>query len=154
MVLDAILHHGESYDTQLPIYNACSDFFYVGQHHHPRLGAGSFKHVLENVYSHIHSNELKQVLYGKPMRTSFDYVTRLLEKQKESFGHTNPLQTLYMVGDNPDTDIKGANDAGGRWKSILTETGIYQSGDPHTAHHVRPSIANLVDYLNLQQSST
>jgi ribonucleotide monophosphatase NagD (HAD superfamily) len=31
---------------------------------------------------------------------------------------------FYMIGDNPLSDIKGANDAG--WTSLLTKTGVFK----------------------------
>jgi len=35
---------------------------------------------------------------------------------------------IFMVGDNPESDIAGANAAG--WKSFLVETGVYDPGSP------------------------
>ena len=43
-----------------------------------------------------------------------------------------------MVGDNPQTDIAGANGAGERWSSVLVRTGVFganartpPTNDPH-----------------------
>lgn len=33
---------------------------------------------------------------------------------------------IFMVGDNPQADIKGANDSGEPWHSILVRTGVFQ----------------------------
>jgi len=38
-----------------------------------------------------------------------------------------------MVGDNPESDIAGANAA--RWKSILVRTGVYDPGQGPPSHH-------------------
>ena len=38
------------------------------------------------------------------------------------------LTTIYGVGDNPLTDIRGANNAGKPWQSVLTRTGIFHGG--------------------------
>ena len=38
--------------------------------------------------------------------------------------YNNPIGNIYMVGDNPKSDIRGANQAG--WKSILVKTGVFQ----------------------------
>ena len=35
-----------------------------------------------------------------------------------------------MVGDNPESDIKGANDNG--WESVLLRTGVYKDDDYNT----------------------
>jgi len=39
----------------------------------------------------------------------------------------SPL-SVYMVGDNPESDIAGANAHG--WNSILVRTGVYRGGKP------------------------
>ena len=39
----------------------------------------------------------------------------------------SPFTDIYMVGDNPESDIKGANDNG--WQSILLRTGVFQDED-------------------------
>jgi ribonucleotide monophosphatase NagD (HAD superfamily) len=48
------------------------------------------------------------------------------------------LQKVYMIGDNPASDIKGANDfqspEGTEWESIFVETGVYKAGS--TPKHV------------------
>jgi ribonucleotide monophosphatase NagD (HAD superfamily) len=38
------------------------------------------------------------------------------------------LLNVYMVGDNPESDIAGANAYG--WKSLLVKTGVYREGKP------------------------
>ena len=35
---------------------------------------------------------------------------------------------VYMVGDNPESDIAGANAFG--WESLLVKTGVYKDGVP------------------------
>lgn len=41
-----------------------------------------------------------------------------------------PFKKIYMVGDNPESDIKGANDNG--WESVLLRTGVYKDDDYNT----------------------
>ncbi|GLD96770.1 hypothetical protein PINS_up005453 [Pythium insidiosum] len=117
---------GASAEKQhVPLYSACSDFQYVGEFHLPRYGAGAFRAVMEDLYYRTTGHHLDQTLFGKPERTSFQYAESLIDGQ-----HSN-VQRIYMVGDNPATDVKGANDAGGRWKSILTLTGMHVGPDNH-----------------------
>ena len=58
-----------------------------------------------------------------------------------------------MVGDNPRADIRGANNAGKPWQSVLLETGIFkktpeQPNDPtDPADHVFPSVKQAVDLI-------
>ncbi|KAJ0393573.1 hypothetical protein P43SY_005142 [Pythium insidiosum] len=112
----------------VPLYSACSDFQYVGEFHLPRYGAGAFRAVMEDLYYRTTGHHLDQTLFGKPERTSFQYAESLIDGQ-----HSN-VQRIYMVGDNPATDVKGANDAGGRWKSILTLTGMHVGPDNHATN--------------------
>jgi len=53
------------------------------------------------------------------------------------------LSNFYMIGDNPESDIAGANGVG--WTSILVRTGVYKDDLPtsknnndtrHPAKHV------------------
>ena len=45
-------------------------------------------------------------------------------------GGTGELRTVYMVGDNPESDIRGANEFespyGTKWESVLVKTGVYK----------------------------
>lgn len=103
----------------VPLYSACSDFQYVGEFHLPRYGAGAFRAVMEDLYFRTTGHHLEQTLFGKPEKTSFDYAETLIDGQHDA------VERIYMIGDNPQTDVKGANQAAGRWKSILTLTGMH-----------------------------
>ena len=47
-------------------------------------------------------------------------------------GEDGKIRTVYMVGDNPSSDIQGANNFtsrhGTEWKSILVESGVHVAG--------------------------
>lgn len=74
---------------------------------------------MEDLYFRTTGHHLDQTLFGKPERTSFNYAEKLIDQQHDA------VERIYMVGDNPQTDIRGANAAGGRWKSLLTLTGMH-----------------------------
>ncbi|RLN90819.1 hypothetical protein BBJ28_00011289 [Nothophytophthora sp. Chile5] len=40
-------------------------------------------------------------------------------------GSSEPLKHIYGIGDNPLSDIQGANNAGEKWTSVLVRSGIY-----------------------------
>ena len=46
-----------------------------------------------------------------------------MEKQAEELGVE--ISKFYMIGDNPDSDIDGANRRGEKWVSILVRTGVF-----------------------------
>jgi hypothetical protein len=50
------------------------------------------------------------------------YAERLLNALS---GQSEPLKHMYGIGDNPLSDIQGANNAGDEWTSVLVRTGIY-----------------------------
>ncbi|TDH68192.1 hypothetical protein CCR75_004105 [Bremia lactucae] len=140
----------------IPLYSACSDFQYVGEFHLPRYGAGAFHAVLEDLYTRTTGYQLTKTLYGKPQRSSYTYTESLLDAQ-----HPN-VTRIYMVGDNPQTDIWGANEAGGRWKSILTLTGMHPgpaNHNEHVAYQVVDDVAQALvfmknDFAKMQANET
>ncbi|KAE8981629.1 hypothetical protein PR003_g24575 [Phytophthora rubi] len=119
---------GNGERQHIPLYSACSDFQYVGEFHLPRYGAGAFHAVLEDLFTRTTGHKLKKTLFGKPQRTSFEFAETLIDAQHDD------VERIYMVGDNPKTDIRGANEAGGRWKSVLTLTGMHNGPEPHDEH--------------------
>jgi ribonucleotide monophosphatase NagD (HAD superfamily) len=110
----------------------------------PRYGAGAFRAVMEDLYFRTTGEHLDQTTFGKPEPTSFAYAESLIDKQ-----HAN-VERIYMIGDNPATDIKGANAVGGRWKSILTLTGMHpgpDNHDEHTAYQVVKDVGEALAFM-------
>ena len=77
-----------------------------------------------------------------------------VEERDEGRAHQHPdldpLRTVYMVGDNPASDIAGANKfrSGYRteWRSLLVRTGIWQEGDElaHRPTEIRGDVLEAV----------
>lgn len=82
---------------------------------------------------------MEQTFYGKPEKTSFEYVEKLIDEQHEN------VERIYMIGDNPLTDIQGANGAGGRWKSLLTLSGMHVGPGNHKEHPAYRVVADVND---------
>lgn len=62
----------------------------------------------------------------------------------------NGFKTLYMIGDNPVVDIKGAREAGRPWFSVLTRTGVFRGEGNHIefpADLVVNTVEEAVDYI-------
>lgn len=71
---------------------------------------------------------LRSRTIGKPHTLTFEYAERVLKGlQKDNKGTNRDLGKVYMVGDNPYSDIRGANGYG--WESILVKTGVYRHGE-------------------------
>jgi len=58
----------------------------------------------------------------------------LKQWRKETHGINSAPQTVYFVGDTPESDIRGTNEfdesdlSSNTWYSILVETGVYKAG--------------------------
>jgi len=115
----------ERADKQMvPVYFSTPDFEYMGECSLPRLGNGSFTFAVQATYRKLTGVPLECTVYGKPHAETYAYATETLDVMAQRVG--KHLTTIYGVGDNPLTDIRGANNAGGRWKSVLTRTGMFQ----------------------------
>ena len=110
------------------------DVIYASKYPTPRMGQGAFCAAFEGVYRRVVEvmrpdldPQLKFTYIGKPTQTTYRYAEDQLIKKGEQ-----TLKRVYMVGDNPDSDIKGANDyrseRGVEWISVLVETGVYKPG--------------------------
>ncbi|KIY71122.1 HAD-superfamily hydrolase [Cylindrobasidium torrendii FP15055 ss-10] len=99
----------------------------------PRLGQGAFKDAFQAVYKSLTGQHYPYVQYGKPTKPTYDFAREALAQQfKEIYG-SMPEETLFcMVGDNPESDIAGANNAG--WNSTLVHTGVYDPTKGSPAH--------------------
>ncbi|KAF8454786.1 HAD-like domain-containing protein, partial [Terfezia claveryi] len=118
------------------------DLLFAASHPTPRLGQGAFRAALEGTYRRVveatHPDfdpQLKYACIGKPSQETYEYAEDQLVKQlaeKEHVGAKDQLKRVYMIGDNPLSDIQGANmfksRRGVEWVSVLVETGVYKPG--------------------------
>ncbi len=84
---------------------------------------------------------------GKPFLSAFDFAKRRLER---ILNPNNPLRTIYMIGDNPESDIKGSNGAGEGWFSILVRSGCYQGKEnsrEHRAKYFCPNVKDAITFI-------
>ncbi|XP_056168920.1 uncharacterized protein YKR070W-like isoform X2 [Syzygium oleosum] len=151
---------GQSGGHQPPLYFAADDLEYQAAFPLERLGMGAFRIALESVFNRIHHHPLEYVSFGKPNPFVFDNAEMTLRQLSLSHcdvcgtddGHppSHSFSTLYMVGDNPSVDIKGARQAGHPWFSILTRTGLFKGEDNDTsfpADLVVDTVEEAVDYI-------
>lgn len=140
------VHHKE--EPAIPIIFSNNDFVWANDYPLPRFGQGAFRITVESLYRE--ANGLKNApglvltIMGKPFKLQYDFTHHVLIDwvQKLRLGNilgkqilpplgvapeSSPFDKIYMVGDNPESDIKGANDNG--WESILLRTGVYRDAD-------------------------
>lgn len=128
---------GEWQDPEQPaLFFGCDDLFWANDYPHNRLGQGAFRKALEGIWREITGQPLTCTVIGKPHSTTYAYAEGILSHWRDGniLGPREELRTVYMVGDNPESDIRGANeyrsDAGTKWESILVRSGVYRGGEP------------------------
>lgn len=103
-----------------------------------RLAQGGFRAALEGVWAAATKGkgQLNSWTCGKPTSTTYEFGEVVLEKYRRRVypkaANTCSLETVYMIGDNPESDIRGALRADKvshlNWRSVLVETGVHPKG--------------------------
>ncbi|KAK2985583.1 hypothetical protein RJ640_025016, partial [Escallonia rubra] len=135
---------GRENSYQPPLYFAHDDLAYQALFPSERLGMGAFRVGLESIFNRIHPKALEYTTFGKPnplvFRNAETALMELITSDHDlQLAHTanggNAIfRALYMIGDNPSVDIKGARQAGNPWFSILTRTGVFKGNENHAKH--------------------
>lgn len=120
-----------------------NDFVWSAGFHLPRAGQGAFQRAAHHLMLAAGSPGLvREYSFGKPHTIAYDRAERALVAQwKDTAGAAKgqPLKRVYMVGDNPASDIAGVwklktrinrlPEAGPRWRSCLVKTGVWKDAD-------------------------
>ncbi|XWS07882.1 hypothetical protein CRYUN_Cryun41cG0030600 [Craigia yunnanensis] len=151
---------GDANRNQPPLYFAADDLEYQAAFPSKRLGMGAFRIALESIFNRINPKGLEYISYGKPNPFVFKNAEAILSQlqlsscldhsENNGVPGSHPFETLYMIGDNPSVDIKGAQQTGHPWFSILTRTGVFQGKDNHAefpADLVVDTVEEAMDYI-------
>ena len=128
----------ETLDEGPPVFFSHNDIVWSASHNNTRLGMGALRLSLEAMYRAIAGKELKTTAFGKPQMGTFRFATRLLHQwRKDTHGIDAPPETVYFVGDTPESDIRGTNEfneqSDNEWYSILVRTGVFHEGTKPSA---------------------
>ena len=125
----------ESFDEGPPVFFAHNDVVWATSHDFSRIGMGALRASLEAMFKAITKKELRTIAFGKPQLGTFAFATKLLQQwRKDNYQVDSPPDTVYFVGDTPESDIRGTNEFDEsnksltQWFSILVRTGVYQEG--------------------------
>ncbi|CAG8957655.1 hypothetical protein HYFRA_00010522 [Hymenoscyphus fraxineus] len=111
--------------NQIPIYFSQGDLLCPTEHPIPRMSQGTFRIALEAIYKALTGKELERVVYGKPELATYKYADEIMTSWMETIHNEEKLpKNIYMIGDNPASDITGGNMYG--WNTCLVRTGVYQ----------------------------
>ncbi|CAL5200231.1 unnamed protein product [Lathyrus oleraceus] len=150
---------GRNVGMQPQLYFANDDLEYQTKFPSERLGMGAFRIALESIFNRTHPHSLEYTCFGKPNPSVFKNAATVLQQHVprvyEDFNdinhkNTQHFQTLYMIGDNPAVDIRGARQTGHPWFSILTRTGVFKGKENHDkfpADLVVDTVEEAVDYV-------
>lgn len=109
-----------------------------------RFGQGAFRVALSSIWQKLTSRGFEYTTFGKPEKLTYEYadsllvaeIERLKQKRREDSATSkiDPDQPpkIFMVGDNPASDIMGGNQFG--WQTILVRTGVFRDTEMHRAN--------------------
>lgn len=143
----------ETFDKGPPIYFSHNDIVWSAAHENVRLGMGALRKVVKTLFSDLtHGKELNTIAYGKPQIGTFEFAIRLLQQwRKDEYRINRALETIYFVGDNPKSDIKGTNQFNTKskdeWYSILVRTGVFKEGT-QPAYKPMATVDTVLDAVN------
>ncbi len=151
----SLADHGWQQDGQPALWISNLDLVWKTEYPVNRFGTGAFLHALEGVWAAVTEGAapLRYHALGKPSRHTYAYAhERLLhydadvpEAQRAGRRQKRrPLRRVYMVGDNPESDIRGANEFapedGTKWESILVRTGVFQPTRAEPEPRYKPTV--------------
>ena len=121
---------------QPPLYFSNADLFWSTGYHLPRFGQGAFQAAVAGVWRRLTGgHELVRRVIGKPYGETYRFAEGVLTTHRHELlrrgGRHLPatLGSVYMIGDNPESDIAGANtyesEVGTKWRSVLVRTGVW-----------------------------
>ncbi len=141
----------------IPVYASNADRVFSSTYSVPRLAQGSFVEAWQHVYKTCYPGgpDIEVTRFGKPFEVAYRYAERLLVHEARAIGalppdpaphedHAHrpfPLRRVYMIGDNPASDIEGAASRGDPWTSILVRSGVFEDDQEHPADHVVDDVA-------------
>lgn len=98
---------------------------------------GAFFLCVKTLYQTLTNSSLLYESFGKPFKPIYDYTHQVLSN------YSSNIERIYAIGDNPKSDIKGANDAGEKWISILTRTGCFREGENDLEHPAKKVVQDV-----------
>lgn len=114
--------------NRIPIYFSQGDLLCPTEHPIPRMSQGTFRISLEAIYKAVTGVELERVVYGKPELATYKYADEVMTSWMGTIHNDERLpENIYMIGDNPQSDIVGGNMYG--WNTCLVRTGVFQGGE-------------------------
>lgn len=123
---DVLVDRTDESAQRIPLISTNADMVYNNEFPYPRFTQGAFVSSFKHLYESYHGHSLQIKYFGKPYKVQYSFAEEVLRKQAAKLGQAAPT-TFFGIGDNPRSDIRGANNAGVHWKSVLVRTGIFNN---------------------------
>jgi HAD superfamily hydrolase (TIGR01456 family) len=147
-------NNGWQQDGQPGLWISNLDLFWKTEYPVNRFGTGAFLEALKGVWSAVTESkgELQYSALGKPSAFTYGYAhNKLLNLDADlqlpgalKSAGKRPLKRVYMIGDNPESDIRGGNEFnpndGTEWLSILVRTGVWQPTAAEREPRYKPAV--------------
>ena len=106
--------------------------------------------ILRRIFKKLTGRKLDLTMFGKPHRATYDLAEKQMDRLARDMGYDEGVTGIYAIGDNPESDIKGANGASELWSSILVRTGVFigdGNDDRNPADKVVADIGEALTYI-------
>ena len=127
--------HGERLGPNDPqavtVITTNPDLFYSSNHPSPRHGPQVLEAALQAICKKALNRDIVIERYGKPYTFNYDFTEEFLRTKAAK--RAIKISKFYMIGDNPLSDIAGANKKG--WVSILVRSGVFDANDATMSLH-------------------
>ncbi|CAM1506284.1 Fc.00g059250.m01.CDS01 [Cosmosporella sp. VM-42] len=148
-------NNGWQQDGQPGVWISNMDLVWKTNYPVNRFGTGAFMEALKGLWSTVTGGkQLRYDALGKPSNHTYKYAhDRLLQYYHDmactrgdphNFVKCHPLKRVYMIGDNPESDIRGANDFnaedGTEWIPILVRTGVWRQTATEKEPRYKPAV--------------
>jgi HAD superfamily hydrolase (TIGR01456 family) len=117
-----------SLNQKIPVYACNADLVYTTEHHLPRYTQGAFVEAFRHLFEKFTKTSLQVTHFGKPFPSQYSLAEQMIQAESDRLNQ-GTVEAYYGIGDNPVSDIRGANNAGYKWSSVLVRTGIFQGKD-------------------------
>lgn len=126
-------------DNQPRLWISNVDTFWKTEYPMNRYGTGAFLHSLKASWQEVTRGlKLRYFALGKPGHKTYEYA------HSQLLGQAEGLRRVYMVGDNPESDIRGALDFDGhegvKYVPILVKTGVWQETEVDKKPRWEPAV--------------
>eukprot|EP01133_Synstelium_polycarpum_P016162 gene16162-19235_t len=136
-------------EQAIELHVANPDFCYGGEFVLPRYTMGAFIQCLSSLFKTSTGQDLKVTFYGKPYDTTYMYAKELMATQLKKLNQLPPKH-IYAIGDNPLSDIMGANRLEKEgWMSVLVKTGVFKGEGNDIDNPAKYVCNNVLDAIKL-----